>query len=288
MFSLSRLLLVALLAAPAALVAGTPNPEPVAPTRVRRYAPVEDAISGYNPTEIVPRALAHNPVDARALTNGQRLARGLPPRSPALNTRRRALAARQSPTPCMLVQATGTIQVTDTVQGSVLGWVSSAANGYGEYGLTGDVLSALSIVLNLCDSNSSPFDITTANGLSAYPYFGGVVGFSSSGDDLHSGSFNYVYIAGTSQVARGPAQSGPNAFTAASGTRKDIESAVWTLSSTNALVFNWVNSDGSTAPGTLVYVASANAFTYTGDLAVFRIRFSPGNAVTFTFFADPM
>lgn len=54
---------------------------------------------------------------------------------------------------------------------------------------------------------------------------------------------------------------------------------MWTLSGTNALVFNWVNNDGSTAPGTLVYVASANAFTYTGDLAVFRIRFSPGNAV---------
>ncbi|OJT08766.1 hypothetical protein TRAPUB_336, partial [Trametes pubescens] len=257
MFFLPRLLLVAFLAAPAALVAGTPSPEPIAPTRVSRDTVVEDAISGYNPTDIVPRALAHNPVDTRALTNGHA-----------------SREASRRAAPCGTRAA-----VTYTTQGSVLGWVSSTANSYGEYGLTGDVLSALSVVLNLCDSNSSPFDITTANGLSAFPYFGGVIGFSSSGDDLHSGSFNYVYIAGTSQVTRGPAQSGPNMFTAASGTHKDIESAMWTLSSTNALVFNWVNDDGSTAPGMLVYASSANAFAYTGDLAVFRIRFEPGIAV---------
>lgn len=217
MFSLPRLLLVALLAAPAALAAGTPSPVPVAPTRIRRYAPVEDASSVFNPTGVAARALAHNPVDARGLTNGQRLARGLPPRSPAFNTRRRALAPRQSATPCALSQATGTIRVADA-NGAVLGYVSASANTFGEYSLATDAAAALSVVLRRCDSNDSPFDIETLvrplfchalkyrlsiavhqNGVSAYPYLGGVVGFANTDDNLRSGSFNYVYIAGTSQ-----------------------------------------------------------------------------------------
>ncbi|OJT15404.1 hypothetical protein TRAPUB_8033 [Trametes pubescens] len=282
MFSLPRLLLLAFLAAPAALAAGTPSPVPVAPTRVRRYAPVEDASSVFNPTGIVPRALAHNPAEARGLTNGQRLARGLPPRSPAFNTRRRALAPRQSASPCALSQATGTIRVADT-NGAVLGYVSSSANEYGEYSLATDAAGALSVALRRCDSNDSPFDIEALNGLSTYPYLGGVVGFANTDDNLRAGSFNYVYIAGTSQVAHGPAQSAPNAFSAAAGTPKDVESAVWTLSGADALAFNWVNTDGSAAAGTLVYVPSSAAFTYTGDLAAFVATFGPATAVTFTF-----
>ncbi|KAI0773025.1 hypothetical protein BD413DRAFT_310319 [Trametes elegans] len=277
--SFSRFFLLALFAVPA-LTAGTPSPVPVPPTRVRRALPD----SALNPADIAVRALAANPADARPLTNGERLARGLPPRSPRLNShgRRRALAARQSATPCALTQATGTIRVAGT-DGNARGFVARTPNAFGEYSLTQDESAALSVVLLRCDSNSVPFDIQAVNGIADYPYLGAVVGYASTDDNITPSSTNYVYIAGTSQVAHGPAVSGPNAFTAATGTAKDFESAIWTLGDNNALVPQWTNTDGSVAAAQLVYTDSAQAFTLTGDVATFTANFGPTSEVAFTF-----
>lgn len=159
--SFTRCLLLALLAAPAALAAGSPSAVPVPPTRVHRSF-TDTAADALNPAGLATRALAHNPRDLRSLTNGQRLARGLPPRSPANNVRRRAATAslvpRQSAVPCALSQPTGTISVADTA-GNALGFVGRTANSFGEYGVTTDAAEALTVIVRRCDSNATPFDI---------------------------------------------------------------------------------------------------------------------------------
>ncbi|OSC97279.1 hypothetical protein PYCCODRAFT_1419807 [Trametes coccinea BRFM310] len=279
--SLTRLSLLSLLALPAVLAAaGAPSPVPVAPTPVRRGLPELD----FNPAHLTPRSLALNPADPtpRVLTNAQRLARGLPPRSPALNRhsrRARALAPRQSSAPCSLPQETGRIRAVG-LPGDIY-VARTDANGFGEYGMTDDPSQALSVVLHRCTSNSDPFQIEAVNGIAAYPYFGGVVGFANSDDNLGPGSSNYVYIAGTSSVPAGPAQPAPNAFTASTGLAEDVESTLWTLTDANVLVPTWINTDGTAAaPGTtLVYVQTGGAFALVGDVAAFVAQFGPATPV---------
>ncbi|KAI0628289.1 hypothetical protein C8Q77DRAFT_1076862 [Trametes polyzona] len=283
--SFARIALFSLLAAPAALALSSPSPVPLAPTRVRRAAaiPENDAL---NPAGVVVRSLPHNPSDLHGLTNAQRLARGLPPRSPALNTRRRALTARQSAAPCPLPQTTGTIRVTETATNNVLGFIGRQANNFGEYGVDGDAANALSVVLRRCESNDTPFDIETVNGLSGFPYLGAVVGFASTDDNLSADSFNYVYTAGTSQIPYGPAQNAPNAFSSASGTQKNAESAIWTLADDNTLTLNWVNTDGALYPAAdahLIYVESSQTFALTGNADQFQQTFGQVSEVTLTF-----
>ncbi|KAH9884496.1 hypothetical protein C8Q73DRAFT_749420 [Cubamyces lactineus] len=282
-----RFVLFALLALPAVLAAGSPSPLPDAPTRVRRALPDSDLV---NPTGIVTRSLPLSPADAHGLTNAQRLARGLPPRSPRLNTRRRALQARQSATPCSLPQVSGLVQINDAASGSSIGYLSRAANSFGEYGLTTDASAALSVTLRRCDSLTDPFELGALNGLANYDNVGGVTGFANTDDNLGPGSGNYVYFAGTNSVPRGPAQSAPNAFSQASGRPEDVESAIWTVPDNVAadaptpLVPSWVNSDGSVASDAVIaYVGSSNAFVITGDVTAFSSRFGTVQTVTFTF-----
>ncbi|KAL7284694.1 hypothetical protein ACG7TL_001998 [Trametes sanguinea] len=272
--SFTRFVLIAALAVPAALAAVGPSPVPYAPTPVRR----DVSADSFNPTDIVPKPIAQNAATAigAGLTNAQRLARGLPPRSPRLNTRRnRALAARQSATPCTFSQPTGIIRVSSANDNSLNGYISSTANSFGEYTVTTDAPQALSVAIQRCNSASGPFDMTALNGAlsSQYPYVGLVNGFASTDDNIRAGSYNYAYIAGTTSVPAGsPAEAVPNAYSGATGSVKDAE---------------WVNTDGSQATTQLVYSPGAGALAVVGDAAVFASNFGTATAVTLTFVPTP-
>lgn len=81
----------------------------------------------------------------------------------------------------------------------------------------------------------------------------------------------------------GPPVNDGNAFTAATGIQRDIESVVWTLEDgflSRSLHLNWINPDGQTARGTAaVYVPSADAFAVTGDVNLFMEAFGPAHEV---------
>ncbi|KAI0350771.1 hypothetical protein OH77DRAFT_1430576 [Trametes cingulata] len=271
--SFSRVFVFALLAVPA-LAAGVPSPVPVAPSRVRRT--VEDG-EAFNPTGVVTRAVPLAGPEAR-LTNAQRLARGLPPRAPHFNTRRRALAARQSSVPCP--QVTGTI-LTKDLDGNVFGYVAHAPNAFGEYGKTDNAADALSVVIRTCDT-TAPFEIDTLNGAADHTRFGAILGFASTSSTIDSTSFNYAYFGGTDSVPYGPAQVTPNTFSAASGIPEGVESTIWTLSG-NDLKVTWVNPDGSTPAEHLIFVPSSGAFALTGNVGLFQGNFGSVTEVTFTF-----
>lgn len=130
--------------------------DPLPPTRVRR-APA--AFEHINPTDVVTRPLAHahNAPRARALTNAQRLANGLPPLSPRRTRRYRTPAPRTSPKPC--TNPTGTLMMTDIDSDVVLGPVGSMANSFGEYGLGS---GPLEVVLRQCSAEGLPFEVETS------------------------------------------------------------------------------------------------------------------------------
>jgi hypothetical protein len=176
---------------------------------------------------------------------------------------------------------TGYIQVTNADTGANLGFVSNVFNQFGEYGVTTDVNNRLTVSF----SGTSQFSLTATNGPNSnLPYVGGIVGFSNTSDDLNTGSYNYTYLGGTVQTpANSPPVSGDNSFTEATGVQERIESAIWSISPSNVLTAQWVNTDLS-KPATyeMLYTAQNN-LTLTGDKAVFVNTFGSSVPVTFTF-----
>ncbi|OJT15406.1 hypothetical protein TRAPUB_8035 [Trametes pubescens] len=125
------------------------------------------------------------------------------------------------------------------------------------------------------------------NGLSDFPFFGGIMGFASADDNISDANSNYVYIGGTTEVSFGPAQDAKNGYSAASGTERDVESALWTLAD-GALTMHWSNTDGTPAQGAhILYVPSADALVLTGNVDLFRARFGPAPEVVLTFVPSP-
>ena len=174
-------------------------------------------------------------------------------------------ASALAQTPC-----TGTVKVTDTDTNTVLGYVSTQWNSFGEYGVTNNPSQYLTVSF---DPGSAPFDITATNGPNAsYPLVVGIQGYASTNANLGPGSFNYAYLGGgTATPANSPALNQPNSFTAATGISEGIESAIWSLGSGNQLLPQWVNTDNST-PATYLVLAG-NVLVMTGDTTAFGNTF---------------
>ncbi|CAL1702947.1 unnamed protein product [Somion occarium] len=238
----------------------------------------------FNPLKSLPKRanplpFGPGPVQLpRPVTNAQRMARGLPPMPPRFNHAKKHLHARQSDAPC--VPVSGTIQAN---VGGRTAYVSRNVNDFGEYELDNGVSGALEVTI--CVRGNDAFDIRTNNGVAAFPFFGGVVGFANTDDNLSAGSFNYVYIAATSQTPVGSRPvAGPNAFTAATDISKNIESAIWTIDpNSRVLRSNWVNTNGRVATQSIRYIPSVNAFAIVGDVAEFEDSFGVSSPATFTF-----
>jgi hypothetical protein len=77
--------------------------------------------------------------------------------------------------------------------------VSSSFNFLGQYFGTRDLNAILEVTATV-HADGTPFDLVATNpAVSTIPFLGGVAGFSNTSPDLSSGSFNYVYLAGTTQ-----------------------------------------------------------------------------------------
>jgi hypothetical protein len=173
------------------------------------------------------------------------------------------------------------IQVTNADTGANLGFVSAAFNRFGEYGVTTDVNNRLTVSF----SGTSQFPLTASNAPNTnLPYVGGIVGFASTSDDLNTGSYNYAYLGGTVQTpANSPPVSGENSFTLATGIPEKVESAIWSISASNVLTAQWVNTDLSKPATYEMFYTPDNVLTLTGDKTVFASTFSPSAPVVLTF-----
>ncbi|KAH8091780.1 hypothetical protein BXZ70DRAFT_952090 [Cristinia sonorae] len=270
-----RLLVVSALVLPILVDASPSSTSPI-PLNPKGIAPI--------PIPFIDNLLAGAKRANLPETNAQRMKRGLGPKRPKHRYPKRALHPRQSSSPC--VNPTGFIGV-EYVNGdgaTVDGYVASAPNEFGEYSFIQGQDTALRVQLNNCNLDGEPFDILTLTGIANEPYLGLIDGFSNETPTLGPGSYNYVYLGGTSQTPSGSAplvQS--NSFTDATNIPESVESAVWELASNGVLTASWVNPDTTSPPQVLLFVPSAGTFTVTGDYQAFRDTFGPAFPVTFTF-----
>jgi len=165
-----------------------------------------------------------------------------------------------------------------------LGYVSSTAeDGLGLYDLTTDSTSALIVTIT---PGSGWTDITTLNGIAAYPQLGAIQGEFSSTAFLETGLSNYVFISGTAHTDPGsqPEDVG-NSYSAASGSDEPSESSIWSIDpSSKVISYTYVNppntSNATTTLQLMYYPPSAN-FALTGDEAAYQSTYG-GYPVVFT------
>lgn len=182
-----------------------------------------------------------------------------------------APAAHASPTTC-----TGNLQVTDTDNNTVVGFVSNVWNSFGEYVVTTTPSQYLSVTV----APGTEGNVLAMNPQSSsFPYVGAIQGFASNSADLGVGSFNYAYLGGTTATAPGATpQSGvANAFTNATGIPEDVESAIWTGAGNISVTPQYINSDGSMPATHLVDITGI--LVLTGDTSAFINTFGPASDV---------
>ncbi|KIO30756.1 hypothetical protein M407DRAFT_20281 [Tulasnella calospora MUT 4182] len=218
------------------------------------------------------------------MTTAKRFKMNLPPLKPKL---RRHAGVRVTPTPrpspsvAPRTTRTCNILVQNVDDNTTVGFISPAWNGFGEYGtFQQEQAGALEVSFSYPQGDLSPsqLDFTAANGPSSeYPLFSGSIGFASTSLSLGSGSYDYAYIDGTTQIPAGstPAGGENNAFTATTGINSEAESAIWMYDPvTQEITVQWTNPDGSTPPNYIVYANDENqALIITGDVAALRDTF---------------
>jgi len=237
------------------------------------------------------------------LSNAHRLALGLPLNPPKRRkfpgARRDGASATTSATSSTSVTATttstsvatptptfanlvGHILVLNANTSLVLGYLAEGTT-FNHFGVS-VIGSALTVSFNVDPTAtvSNTIDITASASYAAtWPLMGGIVGVVSTDDSLSTGSSNYAYVQGTVET---PAGSPPAAVSNSYPVSEHAESAIWSYNSvTLAITPQWVNTDSSLPPTSLVYVSSSNAIILTGDVASFETPFSSSSPVTFTF-----
>jgi hypothetical protein len=134
----------------------------------------------------------------------------------------------------------GYMQVLNADTGNSYGYVARGYNAYGEMQMVSDVSDALHVSFTPPASANTPFSMGATNApASSLPFVGGVVGYSSSSDEVGSDTGAYYYLAGTTEGACAsvpcrsvltPAQSrwarSPRRATART-TRRLAKSATW-------------------------------------------------------------
>jgi hypothetical protein len=211
-------------------------------------------------------------------SNAQRLARGLPPRSPKFGrTLPGFVQARDNPTPAFgalrprssstAVTHTGKIEVRAS-DGSVLGdvknWVALPHINGVNFGIPGENLD-----VSFTTTGNAPFNILSTNPNFPAPFY---VGISGSSATLTIGSRSIVNLANVPITPAGVPAAGV-----------DTESAVWSFDpGSNELTVQYVNPDGSQPETTIAYDIRENVLFFTGDLDAYNFQNDiPASAVTF-------
>ncbi|KAJ7664741.1 hypothetical protein B0H17DRAFT_1255986 [Mycena rosella] len=223
--------------------------------------------------------LAHAPVKAtrseHLLTNAQRLKRGLPPLPPVArwSPTRHALAPRASPVLCTTTQTiSGLIEVTDSSTGVFYGYVTTDYfMGYSTVDPT-ENLRTVSITIS-CNPNADDLvGLNVASGTDDHPYFGAIMSYYATDNDMSSATDNYAWMGTTDLTTAVPTVVG-NSPQDAQGAEQASESRVWTYDpATAALTLTWYNTDGSA--GTTIPVKVGSILYATGNVEQLAGRFN--------------
>ncbi|KAF9651403.1 hypothetical protein BDM02DRAFT_867254 [Thelephora ganbajun] len=229
----------------------------------------------------------------RGLTNAALLRRGLPLKNPIL---RRGTPVRRtdpsetpepSPEPSpkpepKKIHHRGIIQVKSG--NSVLGYVSSDAAVYSYHYGTIDHAVIVNFETDKTGSGTQLNLVPENSDIKNFEFLGLVQGRDSTNSVLSSGSYNYLYLAGTHETAPGsPPTHVGNSYEATHGSPRTSESAVWTFdSATGTLAPRWVNPDGSLP--NVQYFTQSTYIYIGGDENAFHSRYpTPVTSITFEF-----
>ncbi|KAK0480161.1 hypothetical protein IW261DRAFT_1563841 [Armillaria novae-zelandiae] len=246
----------------------------------------------FSPTSVKRSEISHEPPAARGLTNAMRLARGYPLKAP---TRRSDTARRGVPSsvpsgsykpPIRLTR--GYLQFT-TSNGQSAGFVGTQTNTDGDFLLATGNNDQLLVEIDVVKAQSGPTTITTVNGGTGVSYFAGIIGSTSTSNNLSPDSFrsaaiaifalyililpssSYFNFGGSSDQSSQSSQSGPF-----------LETAIFAYSSTNnSITVQWANTDGTKAE-TFIGLTQQGAFG-TGDRNACEQAFGTVTWVTLSF-----
>jgi Bacterial Ig-like domain (group 3) len=185
------------------------------------------------------------------------------------------LATPQAASAATACTRVGNIQVTDTDNNTVIGYVSKIWNHDGQFVVTttpSDYLSA-----QVTDgAQTSIASLNVQSDLFVGPAFVGATTAIDQPSDLATGSAVYSSLGGTTQTAPGatPHYTG-NSLTNAFDIEEPDESAIWTDAPGTPgalLTAQWINTDGSLAPTHLV--VEAGELAVTGDPTALAMAFN--------------
>ncbi|KAF7331119.1 hypothetical protein MVEN_02452200 [Mycena venus] len=228
-------------------------------------------------------AVAAPPAPSKAsaygdLTNGQRLARGLPLKAPA----RRTKAARDgAASPVPSYTAKGHLLVRNAEDNSVLGYASKRPTPVTFITKDLDNALTLSVTLPVGATGGSQLNLAQVDSPNAFTSFGLVQSVDSSNTDIPAGSFKRCLsaLAATSTsparmtppLVRLPQQPG-NLPSDRLGKTVSSESAVWTIDIVSGMAVPiWIGSDGVAA--TTQLFLQFDVLYAAGDVGTFRARF---------------
>jgi hypothetical protein len=284
-------IVTAALAALASTVAAAPstsNAGTTFPLLAREDVPTDNCDAAEIPCEFLTAPIPDESVEKRSeyMSNGERLARGLPLNSPHKRTATRAHAARHSQGPTTTLR--GYIRVDRADGDGELGYLSRHPFSGAQHRYQ-DITNAMVVNFVIPSGASSEvkqIDIQTENSdiQTTYPRLAIVQGRDNTDSDFRTGSYQYGYIAGSDATSPGATpQNVDNSYSEATGTARTAESAVWTFDPTdNSIVPVWTNTDGSAAP--IQVFTQSTALYVGGDSGSFVSRYpSPIITVTYTF-----
>ncbi|KAJ7476555.1 hypothetical protein FB451DRAFT_1460695 [Mycena latifolia] len=207
-------------------------------------------------------------IDTVALpnTNAKRLSLGLPLIPPRFAGTPRRTAARSTVSPSVVVTYTCKILVTNPAAAATMGYVSPTLNDYSEYGVIQSTQDdALSVTFEASGLAHSQLSLRTTNDPNMANDYYDTDG--SLTPTAYTASLTGHY---SSQRHRWrPPESRPTAptHTATTGpTSKYYESAIWSYDpTTKALTAQWVNSDGTSYPATIMQFPSQGTLRITGN-----------------------
>ncbi|KIM36724.1 hypothetical protein M413DRAFT_424128 [Hebeloma cylindrosporum] len=224
----------------------------------------------YDTTDISPRdeptPTAFTP---KRLTNGERLALGLPPNPPS-RRRRGGFAARAEPSPTPKKTLTGVIEVKSAA-GS-LGFVSRDTFVNGQFKWD-PIASAVMFSIEVEEGATSASDINVSMNVSTRTLPDHSLAWCKAETMLVS----ILHLVPSSMGSPGtppnsPPASIPNIYTTATGLSRAAESSVWHVDLiTGEMTVQWTNSDSST-PFTEIF--SQSGYLYAGaDSHAFFVRY---------------
>ncbi|KAJ7636264.1 hypothetical protein FB45DRAFT_864326 [Roridomyces roridus] len=233
--------------------------------------------AGPSLTRTLKRGFKASDVSARApqaldgaLTNAQRLARGLP----LLKPRPRKLRAISKSTP-------------SAPRSGPRGWWFKQSMFYGKFeGFTQTQSDGTALVVSFSytPGSTSHFPMlasTTAYG--QYPYMAAIISVNSESNDLSSTSTNFAYFGKSGYVPEGPPVAGaPSSHgDAMLNTHLGVETALWSYDPiTRGLTPTWINSNGDSISPTIFWNYWAASFYISGASSS---NVFPGGGIPMTF-----